>query len=170
MMWILSVQIIPPMLLAIPYFLLSVAYDIYDTYIALVVTYASFSLPFATLMLRSYFSTIPRELEEAAIVDGCGRLGALVRIVLPVSLPGIVATGVYTFVLAWNELLFALTLTEGWRRRTIPVSIGFLMGEFTSEWNQIMALSVLGSVPVIVIFIFLQRHLVQGMTAGAMKG
>jgi len=170
LMFILSVQIIPPMLLAIPYFLLSVAYNIYDSYLALVVTYTSFSLPFATLMLRSYFATIPRELEEAAIIDGCTRLGALIRVILPVSLPGIIATAVYTFVLAWNELLFALTLTEGWKRRTVPVSIGFLMGEFTSEWNQIMALSVIASVPIVALFLFLQKHLIQGMTAGAMKG
>ena len=169
-MVILSVQIVPPMLLALPYFLLSVTYNIYDSYLALVVTYTSFSLPFATLMLRSYFATIPKELEEAAIVDGCSRLASLLKIILPVSLPGIIATAVYTFVLAWNELLFALTLTEGWKRRTIPVSIGFLMGEFTSEWNQIMALSVMASVPIVLLFIFLQKHLIQGMTAGAMKG
>ncbi len=169
-LFIIGTQMIPPISLMIPYFLLIVSLGIYDSYPALIVTYASFCLPFATLMMTSYFDSIPQDLEEAAMVDGCTRLGSLWRVLVPLTIPGLVATGVYSFLLAWNEFLFAITLTQSEGMRTVPVGISLLMGEHAFEWNVIMALSALGSVPLFVIFIFLQRYLITGLTAGAVKG
>lgn len=169
-LFIIGTQMVPPISLIIPYFLLIVSLGIYDSYPALIVTYASFCLPFATLMMTSYFDSIPLDLEEAAMVDGCTRLGSLWRVLVPLTIPGLVATGVYSFLLSWNEFLFAITLTQSEGMRTVPVGIALLMGEHAFEWNVIMALSALGSVPLFVIFIFLQRYLITGLTAGAVKG
>ncbi len=169
-LFIVGTQMVPPISLIIPYFLLIVSLGIYDSYPALIVTYASFCLPFATLMMASYFDSISADLEEAAMVDGCSRLGALWRVLVPLTIPGLVATGIYSFLLAWNEFLFAITLTQSESMRTVPVGIALLMGEHAFEWNLIMALSVLGSVPLFVIFVFLQRYLITGLTAGAVKG
>ena len=169
-LFIIGTQMVPPISLVIPYFLLIVSLGIYDSYAALIVTYASFCLPFATLMMTSYFDSIPQDLEEAAMVDGCTRLGSLWRVLVPLTVPGLVATGVYSFLLAWNEFLFAVTLTQSEGMRTVPVGIAMLMGEHAYEWNEMMAISVLGSLPLFVIFIFLQRYLITGLTAGAVKG
>lgn len=169
-MFIIGTQMIPPIALVVPYFIMIVTLKLYDTYQGLVATYTSFVLPFATLMLTSYFNTIPTELEEAAMVDGCSRLGSMVRIVLPNVLPGLVATGVYAFLLAWNEFLFAVVLTRGAAVRMITVAIAMLMGEHAYEWNVMMGLSILASVPLMVAFLFLQRYLVSGLTVGAVKG
>jgi len=163
-------QMIPPIALVIPYFVVIVALRMYDTYPALVVTYTSFCLPFATLMLASYFDTIPRDLEDAALVDGCTPLVALWRVVAPLTLPGLVATGVYAFLLAWNEFTFALTLTQSEAMRTVPVGIALLMGEHDYQWNVMMGVSVLGSLPLFVAFVFFQRYLMGGLTVGAVKG
>jgi multiple sugar transport system permease protein len=169
-MFIIGTQMIPPIALVIPYFIMIVALKLYDTFQGLVITYTSFVLPFATLMLTSYFNTIPRDLEEAAMVDGCSRLGSMVRILLPNMLPGLVATGIYAFLLAWNEFLFAVVLTRSPGVRLITVAIAALMGEHAYEWNEMMGLSMLASAPLMVAFLFLQRYLVSGLTVGAVKG
>ncbi len=169
-MFIIGTQMIPPIALVVPYFIMIVTLKLYDTYQGLVVTYTSFVLPFATLMLTSYFNTIPRDLEEAAMVDGCSQLGSMVRILLPNILPGLVATGIYAFLLAWNEFLFAVVLTRSPAVRLITVAIAALMGEHAYEWNEMMGLSMLASVPLMAAFLFLQRYLVSGLTVGAVKG
>jgi len=169
-MFIIGTQMVPPIALVVPYFVLITTLKLYDTYQGLIVTYTSFVLPFATLMLTSYFNTIPRDLEEAAMVDGCSRLGSMVKILLPNVLPGLVATGVYAFLLAWNEFLFALVLTRSPSVRLITVAIASLMGEHAYEWNQMMSLSVFASVPLMIAFLFLQRYLISGLTVGAVKG
>lgn len=169
-MLIISVQAVPPITLLIPYFGLIVALRLFNTYAALVLTYMVFTLPYAILMMTGYFNTLPRELDEAVMIDGGSSLVALWRVLVPISLPGIVATGIYTFMQAWNEFLFALTLTKTMDMRTVPVGIEMLMGQHAYEWNQMMAMSVMGSLPVLILFLFFQRYFIAGMTAGSVKG
>ena len=169
-LFIIGTQMVPPISLVVPYFILMVILNLYDTYWGLIVTYTAFVLPFATLMMTSYFNTIPTDLEEAAMVDGCTRVGSMIRVVLPLMLPGMVATGVYAFLLAWNEFLYAVALTQSESLRLVPVGIALLMGEHVYQWNVMMALSILASLPLLVMFLFLQRYLISGLTVGAVKG
>lgn len=167
--FIVGTQMVPPISLVVPYFILISTLKLYDTYLGLIVTYTAFVLPFSTLMLLSYFNTIPRDLEEVAMVDGCTRIGALFRILLPIVRPGMVATGVYAFLLAWNEFLFAVTLTRSPEMRLVPVALASLVGEHAYQWNLIMGFSVLACVPLLVAFLFFQKYLVSGLTLGAVK-
>ncbi len=168
LMFLITTQMFPLVLLCIPYFRVFISLGLYDTLIALVITYLTFTLPFCILMLRSYFLNIPRDMEEAAMVDGCTRLGSIFRILFPVSYPAFIGAGLYTFLLAWNEFLFAMVLIESWENRVLTMAIYSLMAEFVTDWNTMMAFSVLASLPLVVAFIFLQRYMVQGMTGGAL--
>ena len=167
---IISVQAVPPITLLIPYFGLMVGLRLYNTYWALIFTYMVFTLPYAILMMTGYFNTLSRELDEAVMIDGAGSFQALWRILVPVSVPGIVSVGIYTFMQAWNEYLFALTLTKTVDMRTVPIGIQLLMGQHSYEWNEMMAMSILGSLPVLILFLFFQRYFIGGMTAGSVKG
>jgi multiple sugar transport system permease protein len=167
---VIATQMVPPISLMVPYFILITTLKLYNTYTGLVLTYTAFVLPFSTLMMISYFKSIPEELEEAAMVDGCSRMGSLARIVLPIALPGIVATGVYAFLLAWNEFLFAVTLTQSVDMRLVTVALALLAGEHAYQWNIMMGFSVLASIPLLIAFLFFQRYLVSGLTVGAVKG
>lgn len=167
---IIGVQSVPPITLMIPYFGLIVGLRLYNTYGALVLTYMVFTLPYAIIMMTGYFNTLPRDLDEAVVIDGGSSMVALWRILVPISLPGIVSVGVYTFMLAWNEFLFALTLTRTNDMRTVPVGVQLLMGQHSFEWNQMMAMSVLGSLPVLTLFLVFQRLFITGMSAGSVKG
>ncbi len=167
---IIGVQSVPPITLMIPYFGLIVWLRLYNTYWALILTYMVFTLSYAIIMMTGYFNTLPRDLDEAVMIDGGGSLVILWRILVPVSLPGIVSVGVYTFMLAWNEFLFALTLTRTNDMRTVPIGIQLLMGQHSFEWNQMMAMSVLGSLPVLILFLLFQRYFIAGMSAGSIKG
>lgn len=167
---IIGVQAVPPITLMIPYFGLIVALRLYNTYWALILTYMVFTLPYAIIMMTGYFNTLPRDLDEAVMIDGGSSFVALWRVLVPISLPGIVSVGVYTFMLAWNEFLFALTLTRTNDMRTVPVGIQLLMGQHSFEWNQMMAMSVLGSLPVLILFLIFQRYFIAGMSAGSVKG
>ncbi|QPL05610.1 MULTISPECIES: carbohydrate ABC transporter permease [Actinomyces] len=166
---VISVQAVPPITLLIPFFGLMVTLRLYNTYQGLILTYMVFTLPYAIIMLTGYFNTLPRELDEAAKVDGTSTFGALWKVLVPISVPGIVSVGIYTFMIAWNEYLFALTLTRTNNMRTVPIGIQLLMGQHSYEWNEMMAMSVLGSIPVVVLFIFFQRYFIGGMTAGSVK-
>ncbi|TGO05966.1 carbohydrate ABC transporter permease [Serinibacter arcticus] len=166
---IVSVQAVPPITLLIPYFGLMVALKLYNTYPGLILTYMVFTIPYAIIMLTGYFNTLPRELDEAVKVDGAGPWTALWRILVPIAVPGLVSVGIYTFMIAWNEFLFALTLTRTEDMRTVPIGIQLLMGQHSYEWNQMMAMSILGCLPVLVLFLFFQRYFIGGMTAGAVK-
>lgn len=168
-MIIISTQAVPPITLLIPYFGLIVTLKLYNTYWALILTYMIFTLPYAILMMTGYFNTLPKELDEAVMIDGAGPFRALWRILVPISLPGIVSVGIYTFMQAWNEYLFALTLTKTVDMRTVPIGIQQLMGQHAYEWNQMMAMSILGCLPVLILFLFFQRYFIGGMTAGAVK-
>lgn len=167
--FIISTQTVPPITLLIPYFGMVVWLKIFDTYYALILTYMVFTLPYAILLMVGYLNTIPRDLDEAVLVDGGSSWTALWRVILPLAVPGIVATAVYTFLLAWNEFLFALTLTKSMDMRTVPIGIELLMGQHAFEWNEMMAMSVLGSLPLLLLYLFAQRYFLAGMTAGSVK-
>jgi multiple sugar transport system permease protein len=166
---IISVQAVPPITLLIPYFSLVVGLGLYNTYPGLILTYMVFTLPYAIIMMTGYFNTLPMDLDEAARVDGAGPLTTLWRILVPISTPGIVSVGIYTFMIAWNEYLFALTLTRTEDMRTVPIGIQLLMGQHAFEWNEMMAMSVLGAIPVLALFLFFQKYFMSGMTAGSVK-
>jgi multiple sugar transport system permease protein len=166
---IIGVQAVPPITLVIPYFGLVVALGLYNTYPGLILTHMVFTLPYAIIMTTAYFNTLPRELDESVKVDGANSWIALWRILVPISVPGLVAVGVYTFMISWNEYLFALTLTRTDDMRTVPIGIQLLMGQHTYEWNQMMAMSILGSIPVLVLFLLFQRRFIGGLTSGAVK-
>ncbi|SEG24995.1 multiple sugar transport system permease protein [Nonomuraea solani] len=166
---IVTVQAVPPITLVIPYFGLVVGLGLYNTYPGLILTHMVFTLPYAIIMMTAYFNTLPRELDESVKVDGASSWTALWRILVPISTPGLVAVGVYTFMISWNEYLFALTLTRTDDMRTVPIGIQLLMGQHSYEWNQMMAMSILGSIPVLVLFLLFQRRFIGGLTSGAVK-
>lgn len=166
---IVSVQAVPPITLVIPYFGLVVALGLYNTYPGLILTHMVFTLPYAIIMTTAYLNTLPREMDESVKVDGGTSWTALWRILVPISVPGLIAVGVYTFMISWNEYLFALTLTRTDDMRTVPIGIQLLMGQHSYEWNQMMAMSILGSIPVLVLFLLFQRRFIGGLTAGAVK-
>jgi multiple sugar transport system permease protein len=143
--------------------------DLVDTYTALILTNAAFNLAFAIWILRAFFAAIPREIEEAAAVDGCGRAAALVRVVLPLSLPAIVTAIIFAFIAAWNEYIVALTLMTDPLRKPLTVGITSYVTAYVQHWNHLFAASVIAIVPVVVLFALIERHLVGGLTAGSVK-
>jgi len=167
---IVSVQAIPPIVLLIPYMGLIVALGLFNTYYALILTYMITTLPYCILMMTGYFNTLSRELDEAVMIDGGTRWKALWCILVPISLPGMVSVGMYTFMQAWNEYLFALVLTQTTEMRTVPIGINLLMGQHAYDWSQMMAMSVLGSIPVLILFVFFQKYFIAGMSSGGIKG
>jgi multiple sugar transport system permease protein len=167
---IISVQAIPPIVLLIPYMSLIVTLKLFNTYSALILTYLVFTLPYCILMVTGYFNTISTTLDEAILIDGASRFTALWKVIVPISIPSLVAVGMYTFMQAWNEYLFALVLTKTTDMRTVPVGINLLMGQHTYDWSQMMAMSFLGSLPVLLLFLFFQRYFIAGMSGGAVKG
>jgi multiple sugar transport system permease protein len=166
---ILSIQMMPNVSLIIPFFNMSLALNIHNTHLALILADTAFALPIAIWLLKGFLDSIPTDLEEAAMVDGCSRLGALRRIVLPLALPGLIGTGVFAFLYAWNEFLFAVVLTAGPDVAPLTIAISQFFTQFGREWNAIMALNVIASLPLLIFFIFMQRWVVQGLTAGAVK-
>jgi multiple sugar transport system permease protein len=143
--------------------------DLVDTYAALILTNAAFNLAFAIWILRAFFAAIPREIEEAAAVDGCGRAGVLVRVVLPLSLPAIVTAVIFAFIAAWNEYIVALTLMTDPLRKPLTVGITSYVTAYVQHWNHLFAASVIAIIPVVVLFALIERHLVGGLTAGRVK-
>ena len=168
--FVLLCQMFPGALLIVPYYMLMARLHWVNTYQSMILAFSSFALPFSVYMLRGYFDAVPRELDQAAQVDGCGRVGALLRVVLPVAAPGIAATMIFTWLQSWNQFLFALVLATNQSMYTIPVGIAAQITEYNIPWNRLMASAVMGSVPTIVLYAFLQRFLVQGLSAGAVKG
>lgn len=167
---IVSVQAIPPIVLLIPYMSMIVAMKLFDTYAALILTYLVTTLPYCILMMTGYFNTLSKELDDAVMIDGGSRWKALWGVLVPISIPGMVSVGMYTFMQAWNEYLFALVLTQRESMRTVPIGINLLMGQHAYDWSQMMAMSVLGSIPVLILFLFFQKYFIAGMSAGGVKG
>lgn len=141
-----------------------------DNLYGLIVIYTAFNIAFATFLMQSFCDGVPRDLEEAAMIDGCTRLDALRRIILPLTLPGMGATVAFVFTAAWGELLFALMLINSDSQKTFSVGLLTFVGKFAVDWGQMMAASVMALIPVCIFFMFLQRYLVTGLTAGAVKG
>jgi len=172
---ILSTEMFPGILFLLPLFIIFVNIEqiigikLYGSYAGLIITYLTFALPFSIWMLVGFFDTIPRELEEAAMVDGATALGALFRILIPLSTPGIIAVGIFAFLTAWGEVLFASILTdEG--TRTLAIGLQGYSTRSDVYWNQLMAASIVVSVPVVAAFLALQRYFVQGIAATGVKG
>jgi multiple sugar transport system permease protein len=172
---ILSTEMFPGILFLLPLFIIFVNIEqiigikLYGSYTGLVITYLTFALPFSIWMLVGFFDSIPRELEEAAMVDGATALGALFRILIPLSTPGIIAVGIFAFLTAWGEVLFASVLTdEG--TRTLAIGLQGYSTRSDVYWNQLMAASIVVSVPVVAAFLALQRYFVQGIAATGVKG
>jgi ABC-type glycerol-3-phosphate transport system permease component len=167
---ILITQMLPSVLLVVPYFTLMRVLGLLNTHLALILAYASFSLPFCIWMLRGFFAGIPKELDEAAMVDGCSRLQAVIKVIMPLAVPGLAATSLFTFLLAWNHYLFALSLATTDTMYTVSVGLGAMMGEFRIAWNELMAAALVATVPTLIVYTFLERYFVQGLTGGAVKG
>ena len=169
MLQFLVINMFPLVLLILPLFILMKTLGLVDTYFALIIANSTLAIPFSAWMMTSYIDGIPRSLDEAAMTDGCTRIGALVRVVLPLCTPGIIATGVYIFITAWNEYLYALTL-GGRHIKPITVAIQTLIGEYHVEWGLLTAGGIVGAMPATLLFLVIQKRLIAGMTQGAVKG
>ncbi len=167
---LLVVQMFPGVMLAIPLYLLLSNYHLIDTLWALLLTYLTFALAFSVWMLKGYFDGIPREIEEAALIDGVSRLGILWRIIMPLAGPGIVTVAVYAFLMAWNEFFFAYVFLVSSDNYTLMLGMYSFIQQFTTQWGNIMAAGTLTTLPVLVFFFLIQRVLMRGLVAGAVKG
>lgn len=170
MAFVLAAQSFPRILLVIPYFQLVNRLDLKDTYLALILAYSTFIQPLCLWIMKEYFEQIPRELDEAAMVDGASPYRAFWDVILPLARPALGATAIIGFLTAWNEYEFALVLTSTERVRTISVAVASFIGEFTTEWNVVMAAAAVATMPLVVVFLFFQKQLMQGLTGGAVKG
>jgi multiple sugar transport system permease protein len=169
-MWILSTRMLPPIVTAVPLFLMMRDVRLLNTMAALVIVYTAFNLPFVVWMMRGFFQELPRDLEEAAMVDGDTRLGALVRVVLPLVAPGLAATAVFCLIISWNEFLLALVLTQTDAAMTLPVGIAGRVTQYEIEWGVMSAVGVVAMMPILVFAMAVQRYLVRGLSLGAVKG
>jgi multiple sugar transport system permease protein len=167
-LWILSLRFLPPIAVAIPFYIQWQTLHLLDTHLGLIIIYVAFNLPFAIWMMRSFLADVPVALEEAALLDGLTRLQIIRRIVVPVVMPGIASTAIFTFVFTWNEYLMALMLTA-FKAVTVPVTIAKFVQPYTVLWGSLSAAVVIQVVPMLVIVFLLQRHIVRGMTLGAVK-
>jgi N,N'-diacetylchitobiose transport system permease protein len=167
---VMSVQMFPMVVLIIPLFAVMSRLDLLNSWTGLVIAYLSFTTPLAVWMLKSFLETIPKEMEEAAMSDGATRVGAMVRVVLPLAGPGLAATAIFSFIAAWNEFLFALTFVKKESAKTLPVLLQSFVGRSQADWGLIMAASVLFTLPVIGFFLVVHRRLVEGMVSGSVTG
>jgi ABC-type glycerol-3-phosphate transport system permease component len=167
---LMMVQMFPIILALIPLFIIFKTAGLVNTYYSVILIYTVLNLPFATWMFEGFFDAIPRELEEAAFVDGCSRFRSLTRIVLPLSGPGTAAVTIFTFLLCYNEFLIASIFLTDPNTMTIPVGIQMFMAQYSTDWGSLMAAASLASLPAIVFFLFVQKYMVQGVVAGAVKG
>jgi multiple sugar transport system permease protein len=160
----------PAIVTAVPLFLMMRDLRLLNTRLALVIVYTSFNLPFVVWMMRGFFAELPRELEEAAMVDGDSRLGALWRVVLPLVAPGLAATAVFCLIVSWNEFLFALVLTQTDDAMTLPVGIAGRVTQYEIKWGVMSAAGTVAIVPILVFALAVQKYLVRGLSLGAVKG
>ena len=163
-------QMIPGVLLLIPLYILMQRLGLLDTYAAMILAYTTFMVPLCTFMLKGFIDSIPYELEEAAEIDGCSRLRIIYQIILPISIPSLVATALFAFVNAWNEFMFGYVFINDEAHRTLTPGITLFKGLYTTDWGSIMSASVLAVLPVVILFIYLQKFLIERMTAASVKG
>jgi len=166
---IILTQLFPLAAIIVPIYIIMSKVGLINTYFSLIIAYLSFTVPISVWLLRGFIQGIPPELEEAAMVDGCGRLQAFIRIILPLSRPGIAATAAYIFFVSWQEFMFALTFITDEYKRTLTVGILDFVGQYTTDWGSLMAASVCVCLPVFILFLILQKQLITGLTKGALK-
>lgn len=166
----LITQMFPLLMIIAPIYKIVASLGLLNTLTSLIVVYTAFNVPFATFLMQSFFDGIPKDLEEAAMIDGCTRFQALRKVIFPLTLPGLAATLGFIFTAAWSELLFALMLINSNDTMTFPVGLLTFVSKFSVDWGQMMAAGVLALIPSCLFFIFIQRYLVQGLTSGAVKG
>src|SRR5436190_5934342 len=169
-LWILSTRMMPAIVTAVPLFLIMRDLRLVNTRLSLIVVYSAFNLPFVAWMMRGFFAEVPRDLEEAAMVDGDSRLGALRRVVLPLVTPGLAATAVFCLIVSWNEFLFGLVLTQTDDAITLPVGIAGRVTQYGIKWGAMSAAAVVALVPILAFAISVQKYLVRGLSLGAVKG
>ena len=167
---ILTTQVIPGALIVVPMYVIMGNMNLLDNMFGLILAYTTFTVPFCTWMMKGYFDSISPTIDEAAMVDGANRFQVFSRIVLPLSLPGLAATTIFAFISGWNEYVFASVLLRSYSNWTLPIGIASFQGHYDTNWGTLMAGAVMIPVPVVIIFWLLQKHLVAGMTAGAVKG
>lgn len=167
--FLLVTQMFPAILIAIPLFLVFRDIGLFNTLTGLVIAYVAFTLPFAIWMLRGFYENLPESLEEAAMIDGSTRFGAVVRVILPLSAPAIATTAIFTWVLAWNEFVFALILINDSELKTLPPGMGEWVGQFALNWDMLMAGAIGATLPMLVVFFLLQSYIVKGLAEGAVK-
>ena len=167
---LLITQMFPLLMIIAPIYKIVASLGLLNTLTSLIIVYTAFNVPFATFLMQSFFDGIPKDLDDAAMIDGCTRLQALRKVILPLTLPGLAATLGFIFTAAWSELLFALMLINSNDSMTFPVGLLTFVSKFSVDWGQMMAAGVMALVPSCLFFIFIQRYLVQGLTAGAVKG
>jgi multiple sugar transport system permease protein len=166
---LLMVRLLPPIVIIIPIFLVAQQLSLLNTQLSLIIIYAAFNVTIVVWMMESFFREIPVDLEEAAMVDGDTRFTAFRRIVLPLAAPGLVATGIFTAITTYNEFLFALVLTSTPAAETMPIGAATLIGRINVDWGAMSAAGVVGALPIVIFSIFVQKHLVRGLTMGAVK-
>jgi ABC-type glycerol-3-phosphate transport system permease component len=169
MMAALLPQFFPYVLVLIPFYVLMSNLNLVDSHLGLILTHTSLTLPFALWMLTGYFNAIPKELDQAALIDGCSRLGVLFRILYPVAIPGLVVAGFFAFVVSWGDYLFVSILSQSNQTQTLPIGLQTFMSSLEVQWGLITAGTVLAIVPTVIFFSIVQRQLVSGLTAGAVK-
>lgn len=167
---ILGTRMIPEVSLVIPLFIVASSLQLINKPIVLIIAYMSFALPFAIWLMSAYFQTVPIELEDAARIDGCSRLGILFRVVMPISVPGLISTTMFVFLLAWDEFFYALIFTSTLASKTVPVAIAEFIGRYVVNITGMMAGGVLAAVPPVLVALIFQRYIVSGLAAGAVKG
>ncbi len=170
MLALLATQFIPGALVLIPMYLLMQSLGIAGTRLSVVFAYISFQLPFNSVLMRGFVTNVPIQLEEAGLIDGCSRSQSIFRIVLPLLVPGIVAVGAFAFVGTWNEFIFAFMFLAHADRFTVPVGLNYLLGQYGTRYGSLAAGSLLALVPPVILFFYLQKYLVRGISAGAVKG
>ncbi|HWY92472.1 MAG TPA: carbohydrate ABC transporter permease [Chthoniobacterales bacterium] len=169
MMLALMPQFFPYVLILIPFYVLMSNLGLVDSHVGLILTHTSITLPFALWMLTGYFNAIPRELDQAASIDGCSRLGVLFRIIYPIAIPGMVVAGFFAFVVSWGDYLFVSILSQSKETQTLPIGLQTFMSSLQVKWGLITAGTVIAIIPTIIFFSIVQRRLVAGLTAGAVK-
>ena len=170
LVWLLFINMMPPIVFVSPYYLWTRASGIYDTPGAVIMAHVILNMPLAVIMMMNFFQEVPKELEEAAAIDGCTQWQAFVRVILPIVRPGLAAMAVLVFVFSWKEFLFALSLTTTSAGRTIPVGIANFVQEFNIRYGEMAAGSFVAMVPALILVLVAQRHIIKGLTVGAVKG
>jgi multiple sugar transport system permease protein len=163
-------QLVPFIIITTPIYLIYHRLGLINSYGGLIITYIAISIPFSVYMLLGYLESVPRELDDSALIDGCSTVRTIFQVLLPIAWPGVAATAIFTFIRSWNDFMFALTLISDNSLKTVPIGLANFFGQYTTQWNLVMSASVLATLPTLIIFLFLQRLLVSGLAAGAVKG